>query len=218
MPIFPSSAARSHVVVAIDFTPASDHALRHAVAIIRGFTDCELDALHVIDPHTPGLLGPGELSHMTEEIRAAPAKLERYVLERISAGSGLLGRGLGIHVRAGSASEEIVAFAESVGAEMIVVGSRGRKGLRKLLLGSVAARVVDRATCPVLIAAPEAAERVPQIIPPCPDCLETQRVSGRARWWCARHSEHHARAHSYSYTRSIPAHMPDASVDIRGTH
>lgn len=218
MPIFPSSAAKSHVVVAIDFTPSSDNALRQAVAIIRGFSDCELDALHVIDPHTPGLLGPGELSRMTEEIRAAPGKLEKYVLERVARGSGLLGRGIGIHVRTGSASEEIVVFAESICAEMIVVGTHGRRGLRKLLLGSVAARVVERATCPVLIAAPEPIGRIPQIIPPCPDCLETQRLTNRARWWCARHSEHHARAHSYSYTRSIPAHTPDASVDIRGTH
>ncbi|MEO6576763.1 MAG: universal stress protein, partial [Polyangiaceae bacterium] len=107
MPIFPSSAAKSHVVVAIDFTPASDHALRQAVAIIRGFADCELDALHVIDPHTPGLLGPGELSRMTEEIRAAPGRLEKYVVDRIAGSAVLRGRGLGIHVRTGSASEEI---------------------------------------------------------------------------------------------------------------
>jgi nucleotide-binding universal stress UspA family protein len=218
MPIFPSSAAKSHVVVAIDFTPASDHALRQAVAIIHGFADCELDALHVIDPHLPGLLGPGELSRMTEEIRAAPARLEKYVLNGLARSSSLGGRGLGIHVRTGSASEEIVVFAESIGAEMIVVGTHGRRGLRKLLLGSVAARVVERATCPVLIAAPQPVERIPQIIPPCPDCLETQRLTNKARWWCDRHSEHHARAHSYSYTRAIPVHTPDASVDIRGTH
>lgn len=218
MPIFPSSAAKSHVVVAIDFTPASDHALRQAVAIIRGYADCELDALHVIDPHTPGLLGPGELSHMTEEIREAPRRLEQYVLAELAGSSALVGRSLGIHVRAGSASEEIVVFAASIGAEMIVVGMRGRRGLRKLLLGSVSERVVERATCPVLVAAPEPARRVPQILPPCPDCLGMQQSTHKARWWCDRHSEHHARAHSYSYTRPIPSHVPNASVDIRSTH
>ena len=48
-------------------------------------------------------------------------------------------------------AEEIVRYAEAQGAEMIVVGSRGLTGIRRMLLGSVAAKVVALAHCPVLV-------------------------------------------------------------------
>lgn len=54
-------------------------------------------------------------------------------------------------VAEGRPDEAIIKTAESLGADLIVVGSKGRTGLAKILLGSVAERVIGHATCPVLV-------------------------------------------------------------------
>ncbi len=51
-----------------------------------------------------------------------------------------------------SVAGTIVEFAENQNIDLIVVGSRGRSGFTKLLLGSVASRIVTYASCPVLVA------------------------------------------------------------------
>jgi nucleotide-binding universal stress UspA family protein len=45
----------------------------------------------------------------------------------------------------------IVEYAESHGVDLIIIGTRGRSGFRRLLLGSVASGVINYATCPVLV-------------------------------------------------------------------
>lgn len=54
----------------------------------------------------------------------------------------------------GSPDEVIVKFAEDIGADLIVVGSHGRTGLARVLLGSVTKRVIGQAACPVLVVKP----------------------------------------------------------------
>jgi nucleotide-binding universal stress UspA family protein len=61
------------------------------------------------------------------------------------------------HVRAGDAADEILAAAQRSGADLIVTGSRGLRGLDRLLLGSVARNVVLHAPCSVLVMRPEGA-------------------------------------------------------------
>ena len=55
------------------------------------------------------------------------------------------------HVRLGDPGGEIVNFAERLGADLIVMPSHGRNGIPRLLIGSVAERVVRLAHCPVLV-------------------------------------------------------------------
>jgi nucleotide-binding universal stress UspA family protein len=50
--------------------------------------------------------------------------------------------------------DEIIAYAKSDGADMIVIGTHGAKGLEKILLGSVAERVLKRSHCPCLVMNP----------------------------------------------------------------
>lgn len=57
-------------------------------------------------------------------------------------------------VAEGRPDEAIVRAAESAGADLIVLGSRGRTGLTKVLMGSVAERVIGHAACPVLVVKP----------------------------------------------------------------
>lgn len=55
------------------------------------------------------------------------------------------------HIRMGPASTAVVAFAAEQQADLVVVGTRGRRGVSRLLLGSVAEDVVRRAGCTVLV-------------------------------------------------------------------
>jgi nucleotide-binding universal stress UspA family protein len=54
------------------------------------------------------------------------------------------------HVRDGDPSEEILAVARETRSDLIVMGTHGRTGVGRLLMGSVAEQVMRRATCPVL--------------------------------------------------------------------
>ena len=56
------------------------------------------------------------------------------------------------HMRSGKADEEIVVLAEELGADLIVMGCRGRGGVRRALMGSVSESVIRHAHCPVLVA------------------------------------------------------------------
>jgi hypothetical protein len=80
----------------------------------------------------------------------------------------------------------------------VVVGTRGRSGVDRLLESSVAESLLRLAPCPVLVYRPKSLPAYEQILPPCPDCLEVQRSTARERLWCDRHSERHPRAHTYS--------------------
>ncbi len=98
------------------------------------------------------------------------------------------------HFRRGSPAENVAQLAADLDADLVVVGSHGHRGLERFFLGSVAERVSRLARCPVWIVRPKdhsTEERVPQIEPPCPDCLVARQASEGKKLWCARHSEHH---------------------------
>ncbi len=57
-------------------------------------------------------------------------------------------------VAMGDVVEEILAYAKEIGADMIILGTHGRKGLEKIMFGSVAEGVVKGASCPVLTVNP----------------------------------------------------------------
>jgi len=79
--------------------------------------------------------------------REAQFLLDTQVEEIEAAGSSVTQT----HLRVGKPDEEIVALGEELGAGLIVVGSRGRGGIRRALMGSVSDSVVRHAHCPVLV-------------------------------------------------------------------
>ena len=56
------------------------------------------------------------------------------------------------HLRSGEPRDEIPATAREIGADLVCMGTHGRRGLRRLILGSVAAEVLARSPVPVLVA------------------------------------------------------------------
>jgi nucleotide-binding universal stress UspA family protein len=107
------------------------------------------------------------------------------------------------HFRRGSPAENIAQLAADLDADLVVVGSHGQRGLQRLFLGSVAERTSRLARCPVWIVRPKdhsTAGRVPEIDPPCPDCLGTRGATLGKTLWCARHAErHYLPPHVYHY-------------------
>lgn len=84
----------------------------------------------------------------------------RSELDRIASTLRAPGREVQTSTRAGRAAEVIIEDAEAFAPDLIVIGSRGRGGLASAVLGSVSAEIVDRASCPVLVARRPTLERI----------------------------------------------------------
>lgn len=134
---------RETVVVPIDFSEESFVALATAAELAADPSHLEL--IHVLPPLEPA--DPGVIWHtIDDESRGAHAAeaLKKELADR----DRHEGR---ITIRIGDPGREIVAYAEEVSAGLIVISSHGRSGLKRLLIGSVADRVVRLAHCPVLV-------------------------------------------------------------------
>jgi nucleotide-binding universal stress UspA family protein len=132
-----------------DFSGASGAAFKKAIEMAKAGRG-ELMLVHVVSPVAP-VAGEGYISpKMYEEIAASSRAWAQKQLDKLVAKaktSGVRAKG---SVLEGSAHEQVVRFARSKHADLIVMGTHGRSGLAKLFLGSVAGRVVAAAPCPVL--------------------------------------------------------------------
>jgi len=137
------------IVFATDFSRGARPAMERAFALARG-TGAELVVVHVLLPVSP-LPGNGAvLPRLYDEIEAAIRKTGQKSMEKLLAQARrqrirVTGRLVG-----GLPVEAINAAARRARADLIVTGTHGRQGIRRILLGSVAAGVVAGAPCPVL--------------------------------------------------------------------
>lgn len=134
-------------------TDGSEAASRAAWAALRlsEMADSELHLVHV--GHAPWPPLPASASAVEgEQLRALTEQEARRVLDREAERVRQEGAEVSeAHLRIGKADEEIVATAEDVGADLIVVGSRGLGTMQRMLVGSVSESVVRHAPCPVLV-------------------------------------------------------------------
>ena len=135
------------ILVPLSHAPGFEQVIDHACTYAKG-TGAELTLLHVFEPPNemigmvPGATVAGELA--AEE--ATGTQLLDTAEQRIVAAG--LPRPARILERAASPSDAILAHAR--GFDLIVMGTHGRKGLRRMLLGSVTEAVLRAAPCPVL--------------------------------------------------------------------
>jgi hypothetical protein len=102
------------------------------------------------------------------------------------------------HIRFDAIAGEIAQLAADLEADLVVVGTHGRRGLPRLLLGSTAETTARLAPCPVLVVRPKAVpEPLPVIEPPCPQCVDTRFATHGAELWCEQHRERHGQRHTY---------------------
>jgi len=138
-----------NLLVATDFSPASRPALRRAVELASA-NEAALWIVHVAPPPGPispdGYVLPRVYEEMEQAIRADAQKRLRTLLARARK-QGVRGRAL---LLKGVPHEAIVRAARAHHADMIVLGTHGRTGMARFFVGSVAARVVAAAGCPVL--------------------------------------------------------------------
>lgn len=114
------------IACAVDLSEHSRLALRHAVALANLY-GAELVAVHAVSP--------GELPATADELRRFTADAGRVVASRVVEGV---------------AWRTILEQASELSADALVIGSHGRAGIERLLLGSVAEKVIRRASSPVM--------------------------------------------------------------------
>lgn len=107
-----------------------------------------------------------------------------------------------LHFAYGEPAAEIVRLAAQLDVGLIVIGAHERHGLRSWVHGSVAGAVARLAGCGVVIVRPKSHDPalvLPEVLALCADCAELRAVEHDEQLYCARHSEHHARAHGFGH-------------------
>jgi nucleotide-binding universal stress UspA family protein len=136
------------ILVPVDFSEPSAKALRYAVSFARQF-DARITLLHVCPvPYYPAEFGGFPTIVPVDE---PPTKAIKHRLEenaRRFIPEPMRGRTL---LRTGAAFDEICRAARDVKADLIIIATHGHTGLKHVLLGSTAERVVRHAHCPVLV-------------------------------------------------------------------
>jgi nucleotide-binding universal stress UspA family protein len=165
-------SAQYQVIAASDFSELGDRAVLEALRL------CALHpgaALHVITVGADSILGvvlPGSDGSILPSQAAeeeARARVAGIVEAYLAQGGPLEMEKVAVHVTVGSAADEIVALATVLDADVIVLGTHGRRGLQRIILGSVAERVVKLAPCAVFVIRPRdflLGERLPDVQPP----------------------------------------------------
>ncbi len=129
------------ILLAVDEEPVAAHATDIGMELARAL-NAETALVYVID--TPvGYSGPGELIASAEQ---EGKKLLSDFSERLAPKSSMLK-----FLQVGAPGAEIVKAAREWPADLIVIGSHGRSGMQRALLGSVAEAVMRHAPCPVLV-------------------------------------------------------------------
>ena len=132
--------ALKKILCALDLSDQSESVAEYAVMLAK-MSGASIVAVYAAPTLT-------QYNFVGEIVSGAERSMTDFVSEHFT---GVDARGV---VVVGYAAEEILALAESEQADIIVMGTRGRKGIDLILFGSVAEKVVKNATCPVLTIRP----------------------------------------------------------------
>lgn len=141
----------TRILVPIDFSPSARAALEYA-GYLAGRLGAAVEVLHVFEP--PGYVGPDTLALVPitagqHDFAQTRAEVERQVQQFLAQTPGLPAT-RAVRIESGEPSDTILRVAGEGGADLLVMGTHGRTGLSRLLIGSVAEAVLRRAACPVL--------------------------------------------------------------------
>ena len=130
------------ILVPTDGSTQSDVALDHAVSLARHH-DAAVHILYVADTNRDSLTTQG--SEIVDALELEGDRITSEAVERVDPGVNAVDT-----VAAGDPVETILDYAASVGADLVVMGTHGRRGLDRYLLGSTTERVVRLSSVPVL--------------------------------------------------------------------
>ncbi len=130
------------VVVPFDVSDESIHAVKLALSMVDSAED--IHVVHVLTQISPGY--PGYVWDAIDDAHRIQ-HAQQAVKEKLSN----ISQDLHVAIFIGDAGHEIAAYADNIDAGLIVIPSHGRRGVARILLGSVAERVLRLAHCPVLV-------------------------------------------------------------------
>jgi nucleotide-binding universal stress UspA family protein len=136
------------ILIPVDGSEASAWALKLAVQLVKEMPAAKLTLLHVIVPPSSGM---GELALVSDDLMA---RLQADGKAVLAAAQRRLPSDAQVRtvLREGSPAQEIVAYARQIGADFIVMGTRGRGRWATFVLGSTAEAVIRWSRCPVVTA------------------------------------------------------------------
>jgi nucleotide-binding universal stress UspA family protein len=137
------------ILCPVDFSDCSRRALDHAMAIARWYKST-VTVLHVFASAQAAAVGPGPV--VFEPIFLPPVERDRLLADTKAFAATESAPGLTTEavVREGNVAAEILEQAATMRADLLVIGTHGRSGFERLLLGSVAEKVLRKASCPVM--------------------------------------------------------------------
>ncbi len=189
------------VVVGVDYSETGDLAFDRAIQLCQTEPNSSLHVVNVAPKLLAADLGYAPMLDPRTRPAEVEARLRDYVQKKLSnlkEQRRTAPDRIEAHVRWEAPGDEIAQLAADLEADLVVVGTHGRHGLRRVMMGSVAEQVVRLAPCPVLVVRPKGVmQEIPAIEPPCPECLKTRTASAGATLWCEQHSERHGPRHTY---------------------
>ncbi len=138
-----------HVLVPVD---DSDRAMNALEFVLENYPDASITALHVINPSTfPAGGFESGITTDLDSIRKNKRNQAEQLLETFRERAADRGVGIETAIVTGKPTKRIVDYAEDNDADVITIGSHGRTGASRVLLGSVAEAVVRRSPIPVTV-------------------------------------------------------------------
>lgn len=139
-----------HILVPVDGSPTAAVAIDKAIALAKAFQSA-VTAIYVIDPYPFTGVGTDYAYGQEQYLAAATGDANEAVK---TAKEAFEAAGVAVKtsvVEGHVVYKGIVETAQAIGADLVVMGSHGRRGLEKLMLGSVTQRVLSHANVPVLV-------------------------------------------------------------------
>jgi nucleotide-binding universal stress UspA family protein len=209
------------IVVGVDFSDTSSDALNEALRLAERHMPADLHLAAVVDSDHADLVPAAQrhasLVKIADDLRDRLVRVGADRLAELRAQRPEVNLPIVAHVRIGPIAEQIAALATEIEAHVVVVGTHGRRGVRRLMMGSVAEKTVRLAPCPVLVVRPRDFRRGPEapaIEPPCPDCVAARKATDNASWWCEAHAQEADPVHIYSRSHRID-HFPSVAGTLR---
>ncbi|MCC6899256.1 MAG: universal stress protein [Polyangiaceae bacterium] len=147
------------ILVATDFSNTGDAALDQALLLASERDATNLHVVYVAGSageNVEVMTADGSLITTADKaVKELEARVEKARVTAMKHGEPIESERVTVHIRAGIPEDEILRLADELGVDLIVLGTHGRRGLRSLVLGSVAESVLRSAKCAVLVVRPK---------------------------------------------------------------
>ncbi len=140
-----------HILIASDGSELAGRAVEQGLTLAKTLGS-KVTAVTVTEPWTAAVSGEWAVAFPVEEYEKAAAANAQKILKSVSEAAARVGVECeAVHVKDQFAAEGIVDEAKNCNCDLIVMGSHGRRGIVKFVLGSQASRVLTHSTTPMLI-------------------------------------------------------------------